>query len=194
MPWSPDYVDTEELKDFLQIDEDNTDDDDLLAEDITTASRSIDAHCKRQFGSATATRIYKSFWKDYSGSDVLYIFTIDDLMNTGGLVVLADDVEITSDSYDLLPLNAAANGKPYTHIALTSYAARLDITATWGWLDVPGSVKKATKLQASRFFNRRTSPYGIAGSPDMGSELRLLAKVDPDVAVALKGFSRLRSV
>jgi hypothetical protein len=116
-------------------------------------------------------------------------------MVADGLVVTADDVELTTDDYELLPLNALADGKPYTHIALTTRVARLDITADpWGWLNIPDSVKKATKLQASRFFNRRNSPYGVAGSPDMGSELRLLAKVDPDVAVALKGFSRLRSV
>ena len=44
--------------------------------------------------------------------------------------------------------------------------------------------------EASRWFARRNSPYGIAGSPEMGSELRLLAKLDPDVAVMLAGKVR----
>jgi hypothetical protein len=57
---------------------------------------------------------------------------------------------------------------------------------------VPSAVKLATRLQASRFMARRDSPYGVAGSPDAGSEIRLLSRVDPDVAVALRGFSRPR--
>lgn len=50
---------------------------------------------------------------------------------------------------------------------------------------VPDSIKLACLLQASRFFIRREAPFGIAGSPEAGSELRLLAKVDPDVEVIL---------
>jgi len=65
------------------------------------------------------------------------------------------------------------------------------ITANpWGWSAVPVPVKEATYLQASRFHSRRDSPYGIAGSPDQGSELRLLSRVDPDVAVSLSDFVR----
>ena len=64
-------------------------------------------------------------------------------------------------------------------------ARELAITGLWGWPAVPTSVKVATLLQASRFAIRRDSPYGIAGSPSEGSELRLLAAVDPDVKVAI---------
>ena len=39
--------------------------------------------------------------------------------------------------------------------------------------------------------HRKGSPYGIAGSPDLGSELRLLAKLDADVAVLLRSFVRM---
>jgi len=57
---------------------------------------------------------------------------------------------------------------------------------------VPTTVKQATLLQASRVFARREAPFGVAGSPDMGSELRLLEKVDPDVAVMLVPYVRNR--
>lgn len=50
---------------------------------------------------------------------------------------------------------------------------------------VPDTVKLATMIQASRLYHRRNSPFGIAGSVEMGSELRLFNKVDPDVAVLL---------
>jgi hypothetical protein len=51
--------------------------------------------------------------------------------------------------------------------------------------EVPSAVKQACLIQASRFFTRRYAPFGVAGSPESGSEMRLLAKVDPDVAVIL---------
>lgn len=53
---------------------------------------------------------------------------------------------------------------------------------------VPSMVKLATQLQASRWAKRRDAPFGIAGSPEMGSELRLLARLDPDVEILLGGW------
>lgn len=52
---------------------------------------------------------------------------------------------------------------------------------------VPKPVSIATKLQASRWYKRRDAPFGVAGSPELGSELRLLPKLDPDVEVLLNG-------
>jgi hypothetical protein len=60
----------------------------------------------------------------------------------------------------------------------------------WGWDAVPDAVKEATLLQGSRLDFRRVAPAGVAGSPETGSEVRLLARVDPDVAVSLKDFIR----
>lgn len=48
---------------------------------------------------------------------------------------------------------------------------------------VPASINLATLIQAARFVKRRDAPFGVAGSPDMGNELRLLARLDPDVLV-----------
>jgi hypothetical protein len=53
-------------------------------------------------------------------------------------------------------------------------------------------VEQATLLQASRFHARRFSPYGVAGSPELGSELRLLAKLDADVELALSKAQLVR--
>jgi hypothetical protein len=66
----------------------------------------------------------------------------------------------------------------------------VEVRATFGWTAIPDLVISATLLQAGRFASRRDSPYGIAGSPDTGSELRLLDKVDPDVAVMLAPLTR----
>jgi hypothetical protein len=99
-------------------------------------------------------------------------------------------------------VNAAAEGKPWTRLlvdadsAVVPTGAEYEVAATviWGWTAFPKAVTLAARLQASRFHSRRDSPYGVAGSPDTGSEMRLLARVDPDVGVSLRGLVRPRAV
>jgi hypothetical protein len=68
------------------------------------------------------------------------------------------------------------------------------VVAQWGWTAVPAQVIAAAKLQSNRWNKRRNSPLGVAGSPEQGSEIRLLARLDPDVATVLAGLSRRRRV
>ena len=104
----------------------------------------------------------------------------------------------TIDDYVLEPRNAAVKGRPWTQMLVrpnsqfkpTGAADEVAVTALWGWSAVPATIEAATKLQASRFLSRRESPYGVAGSPDTGSELRLLARLDVDVAVMVSDFRR----
>jgi hypothetical protein len=120
---------------------------------------------------------------------------VDDLQTTTGLVVEIDGTATTD--YTLEPRNAVAKGKAWTRIVFgttlspTGAVDEIAATASWGWAAVPSAVKLATRLQASRFGVRRDSPYGIAGSPQTGSELRLLARLDPDVAVSLGDYIRI---
>jgi hypothetical protein len=64
-------------------------------------------------------------------------------------------------------------------------------TTTVQFSPVPAEVKLATELQASRWAKRRDAPFGVAGSPELGSELRILAKLDPDVEILLGGNGEL---
>lgn len=52
--------------------------------------------------------------------------------------------------------------------------------------EIPAEIKLACLIQASRLVTRKDAPFGIAGSPDVGSEMRLLAKLDPDVQVLVR--------
>lgn len=197
MTWQPDYIDVDELKRFLRISD--MLDDAELAVLVTAASRAIDEHCNRQFGleDAPVERLYTASY-DYSRG--LWFVDIADLMTVTGLAVEIDGTPI--GEYSLEPVNAAADLKPWTRLFFTggTWAApvtaddAVSITARWGWSYVPYQVMAATRLQASRFASRRDSPYGIAGSPSQGSEMRLLSRVDPDVAVLLRGLSRRRKV
>jgi hypothetical protein len=194
MAWAPDYVTLAELKSYLRITD--TADDAELALAITTASRAVDKHCHRQFGQTAATE-ERSYTAEYDRKLRRWVVTFDDLQDTDGLTVETADGDAI-DVYTLEPVNAAFLGKPYERLVVEPESAAkpsadrhgVAITATWGWDAVPVPVEQATLLQASRLHARRFSPYGVAGSPDQGSELRLLATLDADVKVSLVGLTR----
>lgn len=197
MPWAPDYITTAELKAFIHVG-DALDDVELAAW-CTAASRSIDQYCNRQFGKVDAPE-QRWYTARPSGARGLWVVDIDDLMSAAGLTVLVGSTAVTK--YTLEPRNAAARGLPWTRLVIAADAetqpcgtdGEVAATASWGWTAFPPAVKQASKLQGSRFTARRDSPYGVAGSPTLGSELRLLARVDPDVAVSLAGLTRPRKV
>lgn len=195
MAWAPDYVSAAELAAYMRIGD--ADDDAELAVAATASSRAIDDHCNRQFGlvAAPEQRFYTAR-PDYDRGR--WVIDMDDFMTTTGLAITVGGVALTD--FDKEPINAAAEGRPWTRIVVKSTSAvqptgaddEAAATIRWGWTTVPVPVKMAARLQGSRFHSRRDSPYGVAGSPQTGSELRLLSKLDADVAVSLRGFVRPR--
>lgn len=201
MAWAPDYVTATELKTYLRLSD--ADDDALVAQVITAASRAVDHHCNRQFGTAGGARYYRPLWDRQSSR---WTVVIDDLTDDTGMAIAIDTEGDDTFAgavtlYTLLPRNAEANGRPWTQLAISHLSdvqpcrptveeVRVTVDA-WGWTAVPTAVKEATMLQAARFYTRRDAPFGVAGSPDTGSELRLLARLDPDVAVSLRAYVRV---
>lgn len=165
-------------------------DDTFIALCLEAASRSVDDLTGRQFGvvASAEERIYPVVWDLHYG---LYVAEIDDLQTTDNLVVTVDGASLASTSYRLEPRNAAANGDPWTELytdnasepALGSGPLEVAVTAEWGWTAVPDTIKQCTLIQANRLYFRRRSPAGVAGSPSDGSELRMLARSDPDAWV-----------
>lgn len=189
----PDYVTSAELKSYVRISD--LVDDTEVALAIAAASRAVDRACGRQFG-VTDTVQSRFYTAEHDRSSGRWLIGIDDVMTQTGLSVDVDGAAITE--FDLKPSNAAADGRPWTEILVksssatrpTSAADGVKVTATFGWTAVPTAIKQATLMQASRLLSRRDSPFGVAGSPEMGSELRLLAKLDPDVAVTIAPYRR----
>lgn len=200
MAWKPDYITSAQYKAYARIGD--TTDDTEISTAITAASRAIDRSCGRQFGQVASVeqRTYEAEW-DRHRSRAAWIVTIDDLDTTTGLIVSYTDnsgVTTTITDYTLEPRNAVKEGKVYTRLVFGTNAETypthrfpdVDMTALWGWSAFPTTVIQATKLQTHRFIKRRDSPYGIAGSPADGSEIRLLARVDPDVELMLGDYRR----
>jgi hypothetical protein len=130
-----------------------------------------------------------------------YVLPIDDVADTTGLLVDMDstgngDYTNNTTAFRVGPPNAPSRDLPYSRIIFNSgvfppvYESSVRVTAKWGWTAIPNTIRNANLLQASRFLARRDSPYGIAGSPQMGNELRLLAKLDPDVALMVGAFRK----
>lgn len=195
MVWKPDYVTLTQLRDFATR-SGETVDDAFLTIAAGAASRAVDRHTGRQFGKSDASqaRRYTARWNRRRGR---WVVVIDDLYDVAGLAVAVAAGAVSA--FDLEPVNALFDGKVYERIAIKPESANLptsrepEVTVTtdkWGWPAFPVSVVEASLLQASRLASRRDSPYGIAGSPDEGSEVRLLARVDPDVAVSLGDYRR----
>lgn len=197
MPWAPDYASAVDLQTFLRVGDtgDNAD----YARWVTTSSRMVDQHCKRQFGQV-ATAVTRTYRRPpvWSARLQMWLVSIDDVQDTTGMTV--NGVALASSGAVLLPENAPADGVPYERLgfaaapaAVTTPGTATTALAKWGWSAFPAGTIGATLLQASRLQSRRDSPYGTAGSPDVNgaAPVRLLARVDPDVAVALRGLTRL---
>jgi hypothetical protein len=194
VPWKPDYCTIDELKAALRVGD--TQDDTEMRLAIPAASRAIDHATNRQFGKTDAveTRTFRAEWIGAEG--FWRTRRLDDIQTTDGLVVTING-QATTD-FELAPEDADVRGEPWTVMhtraatpptfGVSRYT--IQVTATFGWTDIPVPVANACVLQAQRFFKRKDAPFGIAGSPDAGSEMRLLAKVDPDVHVMLVPFRR----
>lgn len=209
MPWAPSYATVDDLRDFVRIDD--AADDTLIEMALAGASRSIDYACDprpgywRQFGRTddVEDRYYTPSRRGY---DVPirdhWVAQTDDIASLVGLLVAAD---VTGDGgyvsisgVTLLPRNAEQHGLPWTSILFAGstmpipplVAESVKVTAEYGWPMIPDAVREATLLQASRLVSRRDAPFGVAGSPETGSEVRLLARLDPDVEQLIRPYVR----
>jgi hypothetical protein len=197
------YATLLEIKSVVGVPAADTADDTLLELAVETASRWIDHYTGRRFwiDSAVVARTYTATdWKTLA---------VDPISTLTGLVVKTDDNDdgvyettwtINTD-FRAAPSNAAANGVPWTELVAiasrtfpTSTSRRfpgVEVTAKGGWPTAPPSdIKHACLLQAARLWKRKDAPFGVAGSVDFGSEMRLLSALDPTVADLLAPYKR----
>lgn len=188
MTWMPDYATRAQVKRYLRVEDDA--DDALIDTWITAVSRNVDQFCGRQFGQVAAleARTYEVIHDRHVPT---YFAYVDDVQDVTGIEVMTSYGDVLSASdYALLPRNAAATGRPYEEIKLTSFTCEITVTAKWGWNAVPAAVTEGLFLQAARLAARRDSPFGISGSPSEQGEIRLLAQLDPDFRTVLRPLQR----
>jgi hypothetical protein len=129
------------------------------------------------------------------------ILNVDDYFLTGQTlanITVTDKTTLTTYTPTYAyPYNADSKGLPYTGLvfapgtALSTAEGQLKVNAKWGYVtSIPAGVKDLALIQASRFFKRPGAPFGVAGSTEMGTALRLLNRLDPDVEAGLTAYRR----
>jgi len=191
------YITRDEFKAVLGIELLNTAEDALIDRVIKAAARSIE----RRSG-------WPTFWKttaaeartvDVSRSIVRvrtagWIF--DKVLLRDGIASATGFLVSGYSSPVLLPEDAISAGEPATAIRLpggSSYGnyGTLSVTAQWGWPSVPSDIVLANQMQAHRYYNRKGSPEGVAGSAEWG--ITRIPPLDPDVLSILKGGGFMRA-
>ena len=186
-----DYTTLAEVKTILGL----TDsvDDARLTTLITAASRAIDAWCRRRFWTATETRRYSTvspFW-----------VPIDDAVNVTAVTIDQDgdgtpETPVPLDVLVLWPLNAPADGRPYTAIHLRPSApvrfpltlGAVAVTGTFGYAPtVPEPVAEACRLLVVRLYRRPQAPFGVL-EPTLDGAMAAQIRADEDVRQLLAPY------
>lgn len=180
------------------VNEITTNNDTLLQQCLTAASRQIDSFSGRRFYADTnvSSRTYRIANRIVCDPDG-DLLIVDDISSLTGLVVEVGSGSSwsTVTDYDTEPDNAIAQGKPITYLRrqyntwATSSRAKVRVTAKWGFPAVPDDVVQATLLLAARLYKRKDSVGGTLGSDAVG--FIRVSRVDPDVQALLSPFAVL---
>jgi len=193
------YTTLSDVKDGLQI----TDilDDTAIEAAILSASRQIDEYCQRFFYQegtvgSPSTRYYTALnpWS----LEIDDIVTLTEVATDTGFDTPLQYDQVWNLSSDIMvePVNNVKKGWPYTRLLAVGeyvwpyfFPQTCRIKGVFGFPEIPYEVELACKIQASRLFVRKQSPFGIAGSVELGT-VRLNSRLDPDVEMLLKTFRR----
>lgn len=190
------YCTLAELKASLAI-TDNVDDTPLEAA-INSASRMIDDYTSRFFYADGTSQVPVSRY--FTAQDA-WILPVDDFVSINEIATDSNFNQTygtvwTSSDFLTEPVNNPRRGWPYTRIlAIGSYIfpyflpQAVRVKGVWGFSATPAEINMATLIQSSRLFVRRQSPFGIAGTPDLGT-VRLSAKLDADVEALARPFRK----
>lgn len=192
MAWDDPYLSVSDFKARVGIQA--TDADTALLAVLTGASRQIDNWCGRRFTQSDA------------GTERHFSARAGDMLAVPDLVSLSELATDTTGSrvyatvwaatdYDLWPFDAADAGWPYTEIRVTPYgtlrfpdlARAIRLTGVFGWPAVPAPIIEACAIQANRLWARKSAPFGIAGSAELG-QLTAITSLDPDVKAMIAPY------
>ena len=195
------YCDASDVKTALAIGTADTTDDTLINEVIAAASRAIDDYTGQFFYQiADGTAFFTASNYEEVNTHGFPIISVGSLTTDGDGSGTYETTWSAAD-YNLLPANnALANGsaaKPYTQIAVTpsgshafpsELAKGVRVTGHFGWAAVPSAVKLATIAQSAMLFEGRRAPFGVIGSTDQGTVMRMSARMHPEAVMLLEGY------
>lgn len=172
-------------------------DDTAMEAAISAASRFIDKYTGRKFYASTETRVYAPHdTQTVYVDDLLTITTFKTDDNGDGTF----ETTWSTTDYSLKPNNAALDGQPYTWVEVSENGNHsfpvavkkgVQIAGSFGFSStIPSEVKMACLIQASRLWKRKDSPFGVAGTSELGM-MQMIPKLDTDVRMLIEPFRRL---
>lgn len=191
------YITRDQLKVVLGIDPSNTTEDVLIDRCVKGAARSIERRSGWPTFWNTVTAVPRTI--DVTRKIVRVrqaSWAFDKVLLRNGI---ASAVGFSVPGFSapvLMPEDAIEEGLPADAIRLpagSSYGSygTLRPTAIWGWPSVPDDIVMANQMQAHRYYNRKGSPEGVAGSAEWG--ITRIPPLDPDVLSILKGGGFMRA-
>jgi len=173
-------------------------DDTVIEGKIEGVSRLIDDYCERHYYKSSASE------KRYFSPEFVDMLKVNDLVSITTIKSDTDgdriyEITWSTTDYDLEPLNASQDGRPYTKIRVTPmglYAfprmrKGVEIDGIWGWPAVPKTVKEACLLQTIRLFKAKDAPREGEGGGPFGISKQPPSGLDPDVRELLDKVRRL---
>lgn len=191
------YTTLTTVRNALGIPSDDLSNDLYLEATIEAVSRMIDNYTGRRFyvNESTEARYYSPVSTDLCWTDD--ITTVTTLKTDNDQDGTFETTWTTSD-YQLLPYNAALNGKPYTHIETSGYGSyemstnprSLQIVGYFGYCTAanrPKTISEAAKIQSVRLFKRKDAPFGVVGGNEFAQVVGI-PDLDPDVKTLLSMY------
>lgn len=191
------YISRALMKNVLGIEPGNTDEDALIDRAILGAARSIERRSGWPTFWNTGTAVARTIDVTRKIVRVRHAgWTFDKVLLRNGI---ASPDGFLVDGYSspvLMPEDAIDEGLPADAIRLPgggSYGnyGSLTVTAVWGWPAVPDDIIMANQMQSHRYYDRKGSPEGVAGSAEWG--ITRIPPLDPDVLSILKGGGFMRA-
>jgi hypothetical protein len=190
------YISTGDLKERLALEDEI--DDGLLAGAVAAASDGVTDYCGRDFQKSAAATARR-----YRPTHPTLVITTDFFTTTGLVVKIDQDYDgvfettIPSTDYELEPLDGIVNGRegfPFWKVRLVygvpypcTRRASIQVTAQWGWVEVPDKVIEATLILAQDLYGLKDTRFGVGGFGEFG---RIRARENPHVAMLVGNYRR----
>ncbi len=192
------FVDPDDLKVTLQINDTFSDDD--LEAACNAATEALQEELGRKFSkdASDVTRLYTAIDP--------FLLNIRDLVSLTSLKTDPDGdgtFEITwgTDDYKILPLNASTDLEPFRTICVDGRNGEnrfpigvqggVQIVGKWGWPKLPQKLVMACRIIATQLFKRSRENPGFIITSDMAI---VILRNDPQINALLKGLARPKVV
>lgn len=187
------YASLAEFRDWLNIAAgSHTSDDQRRLNALNSVTRAIERICGRQFNNTegvASARVYKP--EDLRHCKVDEFYTLEGVTlatDPGGTGDFTQLWDLTQD-VELLPFNGVVGGQegwPFRKLRAckglyfpkyvgTPYRreAVVQLSAPWGWAQVPSDVKEATLIVSAETLKLKDAPFGVAGTTQFGTVIRV---------------------